>query len=203
MRVIAGTLGGRRLVSVPGRTTRPTADRVREALFSRIQSRYALEGVTVLDLFAGTGALGIEALSRGAARLVSVEHNRRAARVLIANLQSLSVEGRAEVMVRDVTAAIGVLARRGIAFGGVFVDPPYGQGFAAAALTALAATDLVPEGGWISVEADAGEELPQRAGRLRLVREDVYGDTKLALYESGDAPDEQDETASTEWVVER
>ena len=76
MRVIAGTLGGRRLTAVPGRATRPTADRVREALVSRLQSRYRLSGISVLDLFAGTGALGIEALSRGATRLVSVEMRR-------------------------------------------------------------------------------------------------------------------------------
>lgn len=183
MRVIAGILGGRRLTAVPGRATRPTADRVREALFSRLQSRYRLSGISVLDLFAGTGALGIEALSRGATRLVSVESNRRAARVLIANLQALSVEGRAEVMVRDVTAAIAHLGRHERVFEGVFLDPPYGLGFAAQALEALAGHAVVAAGGWVSVETAAEEDLPKTVGTLRLVREDVYGDTKLALYE--------------------
>ena len=181
MRVIAGTLGGRRLTSVPGKMTRPTADRVREALFSRLQSRYRLDGITVLDLYAGTGALGIEALSRGAHRLISVEMSRQAARVLIANLQACSVSGRTEVLVRDVSAALSSLHRRGVSFEGVFVDPPYGMGLAARSLAALADTGLVQEGGWVSVETSSDEVLPERIGTLVRMREDVYGDTKLAL----------------------
>ncbi|TFH22297.1 MAG: 16S rRNA (guanine(966)-N(2))-methyltransferase RsmD, partial [Myxococcales bacterium] len=99
MRIIAGQLRGRRLGAVPGRLTRPTSDRVREALFSRLQSRYEFSGVDVLDLFAGTGALGIEAVSRGASGLVSVELNRSAAQVLVDNLRGCGVTGRAEVIV--------------------------------------------------------------------------------------------------------
>jgi 16S rRNA (guanine(966)-N(2))-methyltransferase RsmD len=148
-----------------------------------LQSRYSLSGIAVLDLFAGTGALGIEALSRGATRLVSVESNRRAARVLIANLQALSVEGRAEVMVRDVTAAIAHLGRSERVFEGVFLDPPYGLGCAAQALEALIGHAIIAQGGWVSVETAAEEQLPRSVGKLHLVREDVYGDTKLALYE--------------------
>jgi 16S rRNA (guanine(966)-N(2))-methyltransferase RsmD len=190
MRVIAGTLGGRRLTSVPGRATRPTADRVREALFSRLQSRYRLEGISVLDLYAGTGALGIEALSRGAHRLVSVEISRRAARVLIANLQACAVSGRTEVLVRDASAALSALGRRGISFAGVFVDPPYGMGLAARSLTALAETGLVEDGGWVSVETSSDEVLPERVGALVRMREDVYGDTKLALYEASEVEEQ-------------
>jgi 16S rRNA (guanine966-N2)-methyltransferase len=166
MRIIAGTLGGRRLTAVPGRSTRPTADRVREALFSRLESRY-----------------GIEALSRGAGRLLSVEIDRRAARILIANLQACALEGRSEVHVRDVAAVIEVLERRRIRFEGVFVDPPYGMGLAVDALGRLARGGLVAEGGWVVLETSSGEDLPERFGRLRRVREDLYGDTKLALYE--------------------
>ena len=191
MRVIAGTLGGRRLPPGPGKATRPTADRVREALFSRLQSRYRLEGISVLDLYAGTGALGIEALSRGAHSLVSVEMSRRAARVLIANLQACSVSGRTEVLVRDASTALSVLHRRGVSFEGVFVDPPYGMGLAARSLAALADTGLVELGGWVSVETSSEEDLPERIGTLVRMREDVYGDTKLALYEAGEAEQQQ------------
>jgi 16S rRNA (guanine(966)-N(2))-methyltransferase RsmD len=193
MRVIAGTLGGRRLTGVPGTQTRPTADRVREALFSRLMSRYHLADIRVLDLFAGTGALGIEALSRGAHHLVSVELNRRAARVLIANLQSCSVEGRTEVMIRDATSAIAALGRRALVFEGVFLDPPYRKGFVEQALAALAQYGVVAEGGWVSVETADDEALPDSVGPLVLVREDVYGDTKLGLYELRGAMADEDE----------
>lgn len=183
MRVIAGAYGGRRLVAVPGALTRPTADRVREALFSRLQSRYAMAGISVLDLFAGTGALGIEAISRGAGRVVSVERSRQAARVLLENLRSLGLEGRAELVVRDFEAALAELERSGRVFEGVFVDPPYGQGFALRTLERMAASALLARGAWVSVETAEEEALPTVVGRLVCVREDVYGDTKLTLYE--------------------
>jgi 16S rRNA (guanine966-N2)-methyltransferase len=183
MRVIAGTYGGRRLVAVPGAGTRPTADRVREALFSRLQSRYAIAGISVLDLFAGTGALGIEAISRGAGGLVSVERSRQAARVLLENLRSLGLEGHAELVVRDFEDALAELERSGRMFGGVFVDPPYGQGFAVRTLEMMASSGLLSRGAWVSVETAEEEALPSVVGRLVRVREDTYGDTKLTLYE--------------------
>ena len=183
MRVIAGAYGGRRLVAVPGVRTRPTADRVREALFSRLQSRYPIGGISVLDLFAGTGALGIEAVSRGAGRLVSVERSRQAARVLLENLRSLGLEGRAELVVRDFEDALAELARSGSLFEGVFVDPPYGQGLAIRTLELMAASGLLARGAWIAVETADEETLPTVVGLLVRVREDTYGDTKLTLYE--------------------
>lgn len=183
MRVIAGTYGGRRLIAVPGIETRPTTDRVREALFSRLQSRYGLGGIRVLDLFAGTGALGIEAMSRGAHALVSVERSRRAARVLIENLRSLGLQGRAELLVRDVEDAILELEAAGHSFEGVFLDPPYGRGLAAHSLEVIARSRLLAARAWVSVETADEDALPASVGRLVRVREDVYGDTKLALYE--------------------
>jgi len=185
MRIIAGQLRGRRLGAVPGHLTRPTSDRVREALFSRLQSRYELSGVEVLDLFAGTGALGIEAVSRGASALVSVERNRPAAQVLVDNLRGCGVTGRAEVIVRDVVVTLAGLADQGRRFSGVFVDPPYGSGLACAALERLARHGLVAEGGWVSVETGGDEVLPDREGDLMRVHEAVYGDTKITLYEYG------------------
>lgn len=183
MRVIAGSFGGRRLVAVPGDLTRPTADRVREALFSRLQSRYGLEGLHVLDLFAGTGALGIEAMSRGARSLVSVEWSRRAARVLLENLRSFDLAGRTELLVHDFEAALTELSAAGRVFGGVFVDPPYGRGLALRAVERVVQSGLLDRGAWVSVETGDDEELPSSFGRLVRVREDVYGDTKLTLYE--------------------
>ena len=156
---------------------------MREALFSRLESLYGLAGSRVLDLFAGSGALGIEALSRGARELVSVERSRRAARVLIANLHDLGVAGRAEVLVTDAAAAIASLARRSVRFDGVFVDPPYRTGQVERVLAALAERRLLCCGGWVVVETERGEPLPERVGDLLRMREDVYGDTRTTLYE--------------------
>lgn len=120
MRVVAGDLGGRRLVAPDGTSTRPTTDRVREAVFNSLGSAGLVDGALVADLFAGSGAIGIEALSRGAARCVFVERDRHALRALDENLDALGLRDRATVLSADaVTAAAGIDADI------VFADPPY------------------------------------------------------------------------------
>lgn len=126
LRVIAGELGGRRIRAPAGRGTRPTPERVREAWFSALGGR--LSGLAVLDLFAGSGALGIEALSRGAARVRFVESDRRAAGVIRDNLQELGVEGRAEVTVADCFAFLAGPRGGGERYAVALADPPYGSG---------------------------------------------------------------------------
>ena len=125
-RVIAGTAGGRRLRTPPGDRTRPTSDRVREALFSALEvARGGWDGLRVLDLYAGSGALGLEALSRGAAALTAVEHDRATARLVAANARDLGLDRSTEV----VTGAVGTVLDRGpgdrAAFDLVLADPPY------------------------------------------------------------------------------
>src|SRR6187455_2186671 len=120
MRVVAGELGGRRLVSPDGTNTRPTTDRVREAIFNSLGSAGLLEGALVADLFAGSGALGIEALSRGAEHCVFVERDRTALRALEANLDALGLRSRARVVTSDVMTVVG-----SIDADVVFADPPY------------------------------------------------------------------------------
>ena len=120
MRVIAGELGGRRLVAPPGESTRPTTDRVREALFNALGSMHVLEGALVADLFAGSGAVGIEALSRGAERCTFVERDRTALRALDDNLKALGLVDRSRVMRTDALAAVSALDADI-----VFADPPY------------------------------------------------------------------------------
>ena len=118
MRVVAGTAKGRRLTTPPGRLTRPTSDRVREAVFSMLNSLDAIDGATVVDLFAGSGAMGIEALSRGAARAVFVESDAAAIRVIDANLEATGLSDRAAVRRADAATfseAVDV----------AFIDPPY------------------------------------------------------------------------------
>ena len=120
MRVVAGELGGRRLVAPAGTSTRPTTDRVREAIFNSLGSTGLLDGALVADLFAGSGAIGIEALSRGAERCVFVERDRTALRALDDNLDALDLNDRAKVLASDaMSAAAGLDADI------VFADPPY------------------------------------------------------------------------------
>ena len=125
IRVVAGTAKGRRLASPPTDATRPTPNRVREAMFNSLFSLGVLDGSRVLDLYAGTGALGIEALSRGAAEALFVERTQAVAAVLRGNLESTSLADRAAVIVADVDTALTGLARQGRRFDLAFVDPPY------------------------------------------------------------------------------
>ena len=121
MRVISGELGGRKLVAPDGTTTRPTTDKVRQAVFNSLGSMGVIEGATVADLFAGSGALGIEALSRGAEHCVFVERDRNALRALRENLATLGLAERATVHATDVMAWVS--AMRGVDI--AFIDPPY------------------------------------------------------------------------------
>src|SRR5262249_41616293 len=147
MRIISGEHRGRSITAPPGRTTRPTPDRVRGALFSALESRLggpgSLEGVRVLDLFAGSGALGLEALSRGAAHAVFVERDRAALRALQDNLATLKLGDRARVMPEDAVHAVRALAARGERFDAVLVDAPYGAPEAVEALSAAGEGGLV------------------------------------------------------------
>ena len=148
MRIIAGRWRGRTLLAPPGEGTRPTADRMRQALFDSLwhapwAGRAVIEGAQVLDAFAGTGALGLEALSRGAARAVFMERDRGALAVLRANIAALKAEDSARVVACDALRP----PRPEAACGLVFLDPPYGKEMGPAALTALRAA------GWIAPAA--------------------------------------------------
>jgi 16S rRNA (guanine(966)-N(2))-methyltransferase RsmD len=184
MRVIAGSARGRRLAAPPGSDTRPTADRVREALFSILGPPPA--SAVVLDLFAGAGTLGIEALSRGAERAVFADHARAAARVLRKNLDELGLAGRAEVHVGDATRFAQRLGREGRSFSWIFLDPPYAAGLADAALAAIAAGRLLAPDGTLVVEHDRRAS-PQAEHGL-LIKADCrrYGDTELTFYRIND-----------------
>jgi 16S rRNA (guanine966-N2)-methyltransferase len=182
MRVIAGRLGGRRLHAPRGRaTTRPTSDRVREALFSMLGD---IQGGVGLDLFAGTGALGIEALSRGAERVVFVERDRAAVRALRANLEALGLASpEAELRVGDALAALRAARGARETYDLVFVDPPYGQtGELVGELSALLPAVLAP-GARVVVESDrrAPAELP-----LAVAQRKRYGDTTITIHRTED-----------------
>lgn len=179
MRIIAGSLRGRRLAPVKGRI-RPTAAKVREAVFDILGE--AVLGARVLDLFAGTGALGIEALSRGARQAVFVEDHPAALELLRRNLQDLGLKERSLVLPLPVARALKKLAVRGEPFGVVFMDPPYGGEVAAATLAALAASAPLLPSAWVVAEHSRREILAESFGKLTRHALRRYGDTQVAFY---------------------
>jgi 16S rRNA (guanine966-N2)-methyltransferase len=183
MRVIAGRLGGRRLVAPKGLATRPTGERVREALFSALGP---LDGAAVLDLYAGTGALGIEALSRGARRAVFVESARPALAALRQNVASLELGERARVVGTPAARALRDLAPEG-PFDLVLADPPWASIAEAARVLELAAAGLVAPGARVVLEHAARDAAPRIAG-LEPAATRVYGDTAVTVYEREAAP---------------
>lgn len=188
MRVIAGTAGGLKLTTPVGITTRPTTDRVKEALFSILDSADAVCGAQVLDLFAGSGALGIEALSRGADHVTLIDKSRPALEALRKNLLHTKLTNRTTVIGLDAWQALDQLVRQQARFDLILIDPPYNQGLQVKALERIA--PLLTPTSLVVAEAATRESLPQRVGSCRLTDRRVYGDTALAFYvlEGNDAP---------------
>jgi 16S rRNA (guanine966-N2)-methyltransferase len=182
VRVIAGTARGRRLSVPAGDAVRPTKDRVREAVFSALDARHALGGASVLDLYAGTGALAIEALSRGAAQAVLVEQSRAVAATARLNLDVVGFASVARVEVRDATSFLGAAPPREAPFDLVLCDPPYDMDddALAAVLRAVARDTWVADDAYVVVERalHAKVEVPQR---LRIAWERRFGDTLVAF----------------------
>ena len=177
MRVVAGRLGGRRLQAPPGRGTRPTSDRVREALFSTLGP---IPGARVLDLFAGSGALAIEALSRGAASALLVERDPRAVAVIRANLDALGL-GAPEAVVHagPARSALRNASQRGDTYDLVFLDPPYRSASELGRELSAALGPLLSGGGRVVSESDRRAPLELS---LPLVHERRYGDTLIRIH---------------------
>jgi 16S rRNA (guanine966-N2)-methyltransferase len=180
VRVIGGRLGGRTLTAPRGRATRPTPERVREALFSILAD---VEGARVLDLFAGTGALGIEALSRGAAVATLVDSSPNAVAAISANLEALGLE--AEVRRQRVLAFLEGARANARQYDLVFLDPPYGQATALGQEVSAALAPVLAPGARVVTESDrrAPLELPP----LRPLDERRYGDTLIRIYTNAPA----------------
>jgi 16S rRNA (guanine966-N2)-methyltransferase len=182
LRVISGIWRGRWIKSGkdrPGGSLRPTSDRVRTSLFDRLTPD--LPGARVLDLFAGTGALGIEALSRGAAHATFVEQSPGVVRLLEKNLAELDARNAA-VRNDEALHAIRTFRRTGVRFDLIVVDPPYASGLASRVTVELDLEPLLDPGGLLVVEHDRREELPPVRQALALDDERRYGDTVLTFY---------------------
>jgi 16S rRNA (guanine(966)-N(2))-methyltransferase RsmD len=182
MRVIGGSARGRQLASFGGRDIRPTPDRVREALFSIIFSRRgSFAGVKVLDLFAGSGALGIEALSRGGAHAWFVDSSRQSMAVIRENLERCKLSNQATMIVRDIWAALPVVAGNG-PFDLIFADPPYGGELATRLLKESCLPALLAPSGLFCLETAVSDQVPVQVGTLHLLDQRRYGLTMLHFY---------------------
>ena len=177
MRVITGTARGRKLREPEGMASRPTTDNVKESMFNLIQ--FDIEGRRVLDLFAGTGQLGIEALSRGARSAVFVDESRAAMQLVRTNLAHCRLQG--DVVQGE---ALGYLRTCG-KFDLIFLDPPYDTGLLDKALANVVQFDILAEGGIIVCESRREKELPQLPQPYYLLTERSYGKIKLTLYGKG------------------
>lgn len=176
---MAGRYGGRRLTTSTGQQTRPTSDRVREALFSTLDNQLDLDGARVLDLFAGSGAIGLEALSRGASHALLVEHDQRAVKAIRANIVSLSADG-AKVVTGKVAAVLGA-GNPDEPYDFVYVDPPYPltELELSAVLKALAAGNWLADDAVVVLERSSRSPEPQWVEGITGERGRRYGETTL------------------------
>lgn len=180
MRVIAGTCGGRHLQAPSGRGTRPTSDRVKEAMFSIIGPFF--DGGSCLDLFAGSGALGIEALSRGMDAAVFVDQ--ASTRMIEANVKQLGLADRSRVLRSTCEQALVRLKNEDALFHVVFLDPPYAAGLVPDTIRRLRELRLLASGATLVVEQDASQPAVADPGSgLALLRDAAYGGTRLCVYE--------------------
>ncbi|MEK3734505.1 16S rRNA (guanine(966)-N(2))-methyltransferase RsmD [Paenibacillus sp. FSL M8-0334] len=180
VRVISGSAKGRPLKSVPGMSTRPTTDKVKEAIFSMIGPYF--EGGTVLDLFAGTGGLGIEALSRGMDRAVFIDSESKSIETVKENLKACRLEDSAEVYRNDAGRALKALAKRSASFDLVFLDPPYRMKNGDELMLDMAARGLLRDEALVVLEYESSHTYPGDFETFRCLRKAEYGDTAVSIY---------------------
>lgn len=180
MRVISGIHKSKPLESMEGRNTRPTMDKVKEGIFN---SLHEVSGIG-LDLFAGSGALGIEALSRGMEKVIFVDQNFKAIKIIKANLQHLNIGEQAEVYKNNADRALKALSKREIQFDVIFLDPPYDKGLIDEALDGIIKFNLLKENGIIVCEFNHKEEIDTKS--FHVIKRYHYGLTDTLLLEKGD-----------------
>ncbi|MFS0869771.1 16S rRNA (guanine(966)-N(2))-methyltransferase RsmD [Paenibacillus xylanilyticus] len=198
MRVVSGSAKGRPLKAVPGNGTRPTTDKVKEALFSMIGPYF--EGGTALDLFAGSGGLGIEALSRGMDKAVFVDLESKSIEVIRANLKATKLEDQAAIYRNDAGRALKALAKRTTRFDLVFLDPPYRMKNGDELMLTMHELELLEPEATIVLEYESKYSYPEQFGPFEQTRKAVYGETAVSIYEyvSGTAEDGETSIAEEE-----
>ncbi|WP_259425463.1 16S rRNA (guanine(966)-N(2))-methyltransferase RsmD [Bacillus velezensis] len=180
MRVISGSRKGRALKAVPGTSTRPTTDKVKESIFNMIGPYF--DGGTGLDLFAGSGGLGIEALSRGFDRCIFVDRDFKAIQTVKANIKALDLLSSAEVYRNDAERALYAAAKREKGFDGIFLDPPYKEQKLKALIEMIDEQNMLNEDGFVVAEHDKAAALPEAVGALSVTRREIYGLTGVTIY---------------------
>ena len=182
MRIISGTLRGKSLAVIHGKDIRPTSDKIRGAIFSALQSRMgSFEGLIVLDLFAGSGALSIEALSRGADFAVLVDSSSASRQLASKNLAACSLTPKTQVVAGNALSTVQKVLPKA-PFDLVFIDPPYGKSLAVKALEKLSSSELLSKGARVVVETGKGEPLSTQYGSLELEQSRIYGNTQIHYY---------------------
>lgn len=180
MRVVSGQYKGKSLKAVPGNSTRPTTDKVKESIFNMIGPYF--NGGECLDLFAGSGGLGIEALSRGADKAIFVDRDGKAIGTIYDNLKSCQLEERAEVYRNDFKRALKALVKRGLSFDTIFLDPPYAKQQLKEILEMVSENNLLKKKGVIVCEHGTDVQLPERVDELILKREETYGMIRISIF---------------------
>lgn len=178
MRIIAGKYGGRKLVSFKADHIRPTTDRVKEAIFNKVQ--FEIDGARILDLFAGTGNLSFEALSRGAREVWAVESSAKSIQVIKRNQSLLGVGDELNLFQMDVFKFLGQLNHR---FDLIFIDPPFTKKMASEVLEALSKVECLGAGVPIFIESSSQESVKEEYGPLKMLKQKSYGDKKLSYYQ--------------------
>ncbi len=177
MRIVSGNFGGRPLKTLEGKTTRPTSDKVRGAMFNMIGPYF--EGGRVLDLFAGSGGLAIEAVSRGMTSAVLVERDRRAQAIVQANIAMTKESEKFQLLKMEASQALQVLTG---SFDLVFLDPPYAKEEIVSTITQLCERKLLSEDVMVVCETDKSVELPEEIAELGIWKQKVYGISKVTVY---------------------
>lgn len=180
MRVISGLKKGYKLKGPKGKDTRPTEDRIKESLFNILS--YIDEESTVLDLFAGSGSIGIEFLSRGAKKAYFIDRSYLSIKTIKENLGHTGLEGKSKVIKNDAIGSIKLLANENIKFNYIFIDPPYGQNLIIEALENLWEQDILVEDGTIIIEHEKGLELEGKICGFKKIDSRNYGSKSLSFY---------------------
>lgn len=183
MRIITGIAKGRKIKAPFGMDTRPTLDRVKESVFDILACK--IGGKNVLDLFAGTGSLGLEAISRGANKCVFVENNRDTYKILQENVTSLGFQKECELYNRDSFASLKFFHNNNNTFDIIFLDPPYGKGYIEKAISAIDGEDLLNDDAIIVCEYDEKDLIPDTVGKIRAYRTEKYGRVKISFFTQG------------------